>query len=92
MPEMFCRDQPRASRREGIANLDWVVGVDASEPDRCKALVTRSHSPFRHNGQGIHEIGLPYHWGIKGLVTGRDANDLVACPRNPNLYIQEDKR
>jgi formate dehydrogenase major subunit len=39
----------------------------------------------------IHEVGLPYHWGYKGLVTGAMANDLVPLSEEPNVYIQEDK-
>ena len=27
-------------------------------------------------GAALHQVGLPYHWGGKGLVTGDAANDL----------------
>jgi len=57
----------------------------------CKALVTRRMRPLRHDGRLIHTVGLPYHWGYKGLVKGAMANDLVALSEEPNVYIQEDK-
>ena len=57
----------------------------------CRALVTRRLRPFQLNGALIHEIGLPYHWGYKGLVKGAMANDLVPLSEEPNVYIQEDK-
>jgi formate dehydrogenase major subunit len=39
----------------------------------------------------VHQIGLPYHWGSKGLVTGDAANELVSFVADPNVSIQETK-
>jgi len=39
----------------------------------------------------IHQIGLPYHWGSKGLVRGDAANELIAFVADPNVSIQESK-
>jgi formate dehydrogenase major subunit len=91
MPEMFAEISPELAAEKGIANLDWVVVSTPRNQIECKALVTRRMRPFPHNGKVIHEIGLPYHWGYKGLVTGAMANDLVALSEEPNVYIQEDK-
>jgi len=91
MPEMFAEISPELAAENGIENLDWVVVSTARNQIECKALVTRRMRPFRHNGKIIHEVGLPYHWGYKGLVTGAMANDLVALSEEPNVYIQEDK-
>jgi len=91
MPEMFAEISPELAAEKGIENLDWVVVSTPRNQIECKALVTGRLRPFRHNGKVIHEIGLPYHWGYKGLVTGAMANDLVALSEEPNVYIQEDK-
>jgi formate dehydrogenase major subunit len=91
MPEMFAEISPELAAEKGIENLDWVVVSTPRNQIECKALVTRRMSPLRHNGKIIHEVGLPYHWGYKGLVTGAMANDLVALSEEPNVYIQEDK-
>jgi len=91
MPEMFAEISPELAGEKGIENLDWVVVSTPRNQIECKALVTRRMRPFRHNGKIIHEIGLPYHWGYKGLVTGAMANDLIALSEEPNVYIQEDK-
>jgi formate dehydrogenase major subunit len=91
MPEMFAEISPELAAEKGVKNLDWVVVSTARNQIECKALVTRRIRPFRHNGKLIHEIGLPYHWGYKGLVKGAMANDLVALTEEPNVYIQEDK-
>ncbi len=39
----------------------------------------------------MHQIGLPYHWGGKGLVTGDAANELISFVADPNVSIQESK-
>jgi formate dehydrogenase major subunit len=91
MPEMFAEISPELAAAKGIENLDWVVISTPRNQIECKALVTRRMRPFRHNGKIIHEVGLPYHWGYKGLVTGAMANDLIALSEEPNVYIQEDK-
>jgi formate dehydrogenase major subunit len=91
MPEMFAEISPELAAEKGIENLDWVVVSTPRNQIECKALVTHRMRPFRHNGKVIHEVGLPYHWGYKGLVTGAMANDLVALSEEPNVYIQEDK-
>jgi formate dehydrogenase major subunit len=91
MPEMFAEISPELAAEKGIENLDWIVVSTPRNQIECKALVTRRIRPFRHDGKLIHEIGLPYHWGYKGLVTGAMANDLVALSEEPNVYIQEDK-
>jgi len=36
-------------------------------------------------------VGVPYHWGWRGLVTGDVANDLLAIVMDPNVHIQESK-
>jgi formate dehydrogenase major subunit len=38
-----------------------------------------------------HTVGLPYHWGTNGLVTGDSANDLFHLALDPNVHIQEVK-
>ncbi len=43
------------------------------------------------SGQIVHQVGLPYHWGYKGLVKGGAVNDLVAISEEPNVRIMETK-
>ena len=37
----------------------------------------------------MHQVGLPYHWGWRGLSTGGAANDLFPIVLDPNVHIQE---
>jgi formate dehydrogenase major subunit len=39
----------------------------------------------------VHQVGLPYHWGYKGLVKGDIANDLLVISEEPNVRIMETK-
>ena len=91
MPEMFAEISRELAAEKGIKNRDWIVVSSARGEIECRALVTRRLRPFRFNGGVIHEVGLPYHWGYKGLVKGAMANDLVPLSEEPNVYIQEDK-
>jgi formate dehydrogenase major subunit len=54
-------------------------------------LVTDRITPLQVQGQTIHQVGLPYHWGTKGLSTGGSANDLFPLALDPNVHIQEVK-
>ena len=54
-------------------------------------MVTDRVRPLRVDGKAIHTVGLPYHWGRKGLVTGDSANDLLHVALDPNVHIQETK-
>jgi formate dehydrogenase major subunit len=42
-------------------------------------------------GRIVHQVGLPYHWGSRGLTTGGAANDLSHMVLDPNVHIQEVK-
>jgi formate dehydrogenase major subunit len=47
--------------------------------------------PLRIRGRTVHQIGLPYHWSVKGLVRGDAANDLIGFVADHNVSIQESK-
>jgi formate dehydrogenase major subunit len=42
-------------------------------------------------GHTVHQVGLPYHWGTRGLTKGDAANDLFPLALDPNVHIQEVK-
>ena len=54
-------------------------------------MVTRRMRPLSLKGRVVHQIGLPFHWGYRGLVKGDIANDLVAISEEPNVRIFESK-
>jgi formate dehydrogenase major subunit len=56
-------------------------------------LVTARMTPLVLGGQTVHQIGLPFHWGVgkDAIVTGDAANDLLGVTLDPNVQIQESK-
>jgi formate dehydrogenase major subunit len=55
------------------------------------AIVTKRLKPFVIDGKVVHEIGLPWHWGYNGLITGDSANILTAYIGDANTTIPEYK-
>jgi hypothetical protein len=47
--------------------------------------------PLTIQGRIVHQVGLPYHFGNRGLVRGDVVNDLVAISEEPNVRIMESK-
>jgi formate dehydrogenase major subunit len=43
------------------------------------------------DGRRVHQVGLPYHFGYRGLVKGDIVNDLLAISEEPNVRIFESK-
>src|SRR5262249_60026806 len=69
----------------------WVTIASPRGVVEARALVTTRMPSLLIDGRRIHQVGLPYHWGTRGLVTGDSANDLVAISEEPNVRIMETK-
>jgi formate dehydrogenase major subunit len=54
-------------------------------------MVTDRMKPIVVQGRETHQVGLPYHWGRRGVVTGDTVNDLFTLALDPNVHIQEVK-
>ena len=49
-----------------------------------KAVVTKRIKPFAVNGQQVHLVGIPFHWGFKGQTkNGYIANTLTPSSATP---------
>jgi formate dehydrogenase major subunit len=90
-PEMFCEVSHELAAEKGLVNGGWATVATARAEIETRVLVTARLRPLRIRGRFIHQIGLPYHWGSKGLVRGDAANDLIAFVADPNVSIQESK-
>jgi formate dehydrogenase major subunit len=90
-PEMFCEVSPQLAREKGLTNGGWATLTTARAEIEARVLVTERIPPLRIKGRTIHQIGLPYHWGSKGLSRGDAANELIAFVGDPNVTIQESK-
>jgi formate dehydrogenase major subunit len=90
-PALFCEISPELAADRGIAHGGWVRIATARGAIRARALVTRRIRPLRVGGRIVHQVGLPWHWGYRGLTTGDIANDLTAISEDPNSRIMEAK-
>jgi formate dehydrogenase major subunit len=90
-PELFVELSPEHAQEIGVANLQWVRIVTPRAAIRARALVTRRIRPFPIDGKLIHHVGMPWHWGYKGVVTGDVVNDLSSLVGDPNVTIHEAK-
>jgi formate dehydrogenase major subunit len=90
-PELFVELSPELATEKGIANLDWVRISSPRAQVRAKALVTRRLRPFTIDGKVVHQVGMPWHWGYEGVVTGDVVNELTALVGDPNVTIHEGK-
>jgi formate dehydrogenase major subunit len=90
-PELFCEISPEHASEIGVNNTDWVQISTPRGSIRAKALVTRRIRPYRLREKTVHHVGLPWHWGYKGVTTGDVVNDLSALVGDPNVSIHEAK-
>ena len=91
MPEMFCEVSPQLAQLRGLTHAGWATLVTARSAIEARVLVTPRMAPLTINGQVVHQIGLPYHWGGNGLVPGDSANDLLHSALDANTHIMETK-
>lgn len=90
-PELFAEISPELAAEENVRNGDFVTISTARGSIRARALVTTRMPSLEIEGRLVHQVGLPYHWGPNGLVTGDVVNDLLAISEEPNVKIFESK-
>ena len=90
-PAMFCEVSPQLAAERGLEHGGWATVRTRRSAIEARVLVTDRLRPLRVQDRIVHQVGLPYHWGWRGLSTGGAANDLVAITLDPNVHIQEVK-
>ncbi len=91
-PAMFVEISPELARERSLTHLGWATIVTTRSAIEAQVLVTRRLRPLRVEGRPIHQVWLPYHWGVgAGLTTGDSANDLTGLSLDPNVLIQDSK-
>jgi len=90
-PEFFCEISPELAVERGIEPGGWLTIMTMRGIVEARAMVTPRIRPLRIDGKTVHQVGVPYHWGSRGLVTGDSANDLLMISEEPNVRIMEAK-
>lgn len=98
MPGLFIEISEELAEELGISNGDNVA-IESKrlfangEQGNIEAIacVTKRFKPMMINGEKKHVVGMPWHWGFKGMNTGAVANDLSPSVGDPNTTIPEYK-
>ena len=90
-PEMFCEVSPALARERGLEHGGWATIVTARQAIEARVMVTERVQPMRIQGRDMHLVGLPYHWGGRGIVKGDSANELLPLVLDKNVHISEYK-
>jgi formate dehydrogenase major subunit len=90
-PELFCEISPQLAEAIGAEHAGWATISTPRGSIEARVLVTGRIRPLEIQGRTVHQVGLPYHWGSKGKVTGDVVNDLLAISEEPNVRIMESK-
>jgi formate dehydrogenase major subunit len=91
MPEVFVEMSPELAAKKEIKQGDRVIVTTARGKLGGYAAVTNRFRPFILDGQEVHEIGVPWHWGYTGLSRGCSANILTPHVGDANTMIPEYK-
>ena len=90
-PAMFCEVGPELAAERGLEHGGWATIITARTAIEARVLVTSRLAPLSVQGRSCYQVGLPYHWGSRGLTTGDAANDLFPALLDGNVLIPESK-
>jgi formate dehydrogenase major subunit len=90
-PEFFVEVSPELAAERGLEHGGWATVITSRTAIEGRVMVTERMAPLEVEGRKLHQVGVPYHWGSRGLTTGDSANDLFPVALDPNVHIQEVK-
>jgi len=97
VPEPFVEIPVELAEEKGIKGGDRVKVSSIRSQYIAKAMVTRRIRPMTVNGQKMYQIGIPIHWGYRGIAEdeGKTAknpvNMLTPTVIDPNAHTPEFK-
>jgi len=91
-PEQFVEIGEELAKEKGIKAGDRVKVWSHRGFIKAVAVVTKRIRPLTVNGQTVHHIGIPFHWGFKGVArSGYLANTLTPFVGDANTQTPEFK-
>ncbi len=97
VPEPFVEVPAELADRMGIRGGEKVKVTSARSHYIAKAMVTRRIRPMKIDGKEMFQIGMPIHWGFRGIAEdeGKTAktlvNQLTPTVIDPNAFTPEFK-
>jgi len=91
-PQQFVEIDEELARQKGIGNGDMVKVRSMRGQIKAVAIVTMRLQPLTVNGKKLHHVGIPIHWGFKGLAKkGYLTNTLTPFVGDANTQTPEFK-
>jgi formate dehydrogenase major subunit len=91
-PEQFVEIGDALAKDLGIASGDWVKVESNRGYIKAVAVVTKRLRALQVDGKTLHHVGIPIHWGFKGLAKpGFLANTLTPVVGDANSQTPEFK-
>ena len=97
VPEPFVEVPAELADRMGIRGGERIKVTSARSHYIAKAMVTRRIRPMKIDGKEMFQIGLPIHWGFRGIAEDEGktaktlANQLTPTVIDPNAFTPEFK-
>jgi len=91
-PQQFVEIDEELAKEKGIKNGDMVSVRSMRGRIKAVAVVTMRLQPLMVNGKKLHHVGIPIHWGFKGIAKkGYLANTLTPFVGDANTQTPEFK-
>ena len=91
-PQQFVEIGEDLAKEKGIGNGDWVKVRSNRGEIQSVAVVTKRIKALDCNGTKVHTVGIPIHWGFKGVAKqGYLANTLTPFVGDANTQTPEYK-
>jgi len=91
-PEAFVELDEVLAKEKGIKNGDKVKVRSNRGFIKAVAVVTKRIKPLQVNGKTVHTVGIPIHWGFKGVTKpGYITNTLTPYVGDANTQTPEYK-
>jgi len=97
VPEPFVEVPLELANQLGVQGGEKVIVTSARSHYIAKAMVTRRIRPMKIDGKEMFQIGIPIHWGFRGISEdeGKTAktltNQLTPTVIDPNAFTPEFK-
>jgi formate dehydrogenase major subunit len=91
VPHMYVEISEELAKEKGIKNGEKVIVSSVRDEIEVYALVTKRFKPYKLKERTVHHVGMPWHFGYKGIATGATANNLTPHIGDANSTIPEYK-
>jgi formate dehydrogenase major subunit len=91
MPDMFVEISPTLAAKLSVKSGDRVTVSTVRGDLTAPCLVSSRMKAMTVHGRETEVVGMPWHWGFKGMYTGASANLLTPHVGDANTNIPEYK-